>query len=91
MRFYQTGKSDARAVVVKVTVLAVIIKYCAISCGMILSNAVYAAHLGNCIHESKACSASQWRCFKEEVFAQIDSALEKLVKQKKATAGPVAI
>ena len=46
MRFYQTGKSDARAVVVKVTVLAVIIKYCAISCGMILSNAVYAAHLG---------------------------------------------
>ncbi|KAL6318355.1 hypothetical protein AAG906_039447 [Vitis piasezkii] len=28
---------------------------------------------------------------KEEVFAQIDSALEKLVKQKKATAGPVAI
>ena len=28
---------------------------------------------------------------KEEVFAQIESALEKLIKQKKATPGAVAI
>ncbi|RVW12198.1 hypothetical protein CK203_084249 [Vitis vinifera] len=88
MRFYQTGKSDARAVVVKVTVLAVIIKYCAISCGMILSNAVYAAHL---VEDHYLLLQVNGGVSKEEVFAQIDSALEKLVKQKKATAGPVAI
>ncbi|KAL6311273.1 hypothetical protein AAG906_017932 [Vitis piasezkii] len=87
MRFYQTGKSDARAVVVKVTVLAVIIKYCAISCGMILSNAVYAAHL---VEDHYLLLQVNGGVSKKKCLPKL-TVLWKTCQAKKATAGPVAI